>query len=439
MSKRNLFSIIIGLLPVSYIFGTFVLNINIFLIIICGIFLFFKGNRLEITQIDKLVFLFFLYILVTGFWNTIEINYLINSINKNYYILGKSVFFLRYLFLYITIRLLISKKLIDFKIVFYIFSITTLFVSIDIIFQFFAGYNMFGYVSPYTHKNTGLFFDEAIAGGYIQRFSLFVFFTFVAFSNVKNNTAKIYILSLLFLITITSIIFSGNRMPLILFMLSIFLILITYRTLKRYLIQILIFMFVISLITINSNSRLKQYYQTFYNQSEKIVSLYSYRITGLGSDLIYTNRPYYIHEFDAGISTFKLNKYIGGGVKSFRFNCPKRKIETINERTTCNMHPHNYYLEILTDLGIIGFIIFFIILIIVLTKAYKSLINYKNKYLFSPFFYLFLMEIFPFRSSGSFFTTNNAVLIFLSLSVIVSFYSDLEKDGGPTGNRTPIR
>ena len=93
-----------------------------------------------------------------------------------------------------------SKKLIDFKIVFYLFSITTLFVSIDIIFQFFAGYNIFGYVSPYTHKNTGLFFDEAIAGGYIQRFSLFVFFTFIAFINVKNNTAKIYILSSLFLI-----------------------------------------------------------------------------------------------------------------------------------------------------------------------------------------------------------------------------------------------
>ena len=167
-------------------------------------------------------------------------------------------------------------------------------------------------------------------------------------------------------------------MPLILFMLSIFLILITYRTLKRYLIQILIFMFVISLITINSNSRLKQYYQTFYNQSEKIVSLYSYRITGLGSDLIYTNRPYYIHEFDAGISTFKLNKYIGGGVKSFRFNCPKRKIETINERTTCNMHPHNYYLEILTETGLLGFLILvssFLLLI------YKSLIK---KYFLKP-------------------------------------------------------
>ena len=45
-----------------------------------------------------------------------------------------------------------------------------------------------------------------------------------------------------------------------------------------------------------------------------------------------------------------MNKYIGGGIKSFRHNCPKRKILIHNERTTCNMHPHNYYLEILTDI-----------------------------------------------------------------------------------------
>ena len=149
-------------------------------------------------------------------------------------------------------------------------------------------------------------------------------------------------------------------------------------------------------------------------------------------------KPNYIYEFDAGISTFKLNKFIGGGIKSFRFNCPKRKI-TNRERTTCNMHPHNYFLEILTDLGIVGFLIFIALIILVLFKAYKILINMNNKYIFSPFFYVFLMEVFPLRSSGSFFTTNNSVIIFLSLGVIVSIISIDRKSGGPTGNRTPIR
>ena len=166
--------------------------------------------------------------------------------------------------------------------------------------------------------------------------------------------------------------------------------------------------------------------------------MFSYRITGVGSDLLYEGRPNYIHEFDAGIGTFKLNKYIGGGIKSFRFNCPSRKIETINERTTCNMHPHNYYLEILTDLGIIGFLIFIALILSVLFKAYKVLLHSNNKYIFSPYLYIFMMEIFPIKSSGSFFTTNNSVIIFLSLGILASFFS-AKFSGGPTGNRTPIR
>ena len=48
------------------------------------------------------------------------------------------------------------------------------------------------------------------------------------------------------------------------------------------------------------------------------------------------------------------------------------------------------------------------------------------------------MEIFPIKSSGSFFTTNNSTIIFLSLGILVGFLS-CKIYGGPTGNRTPIR
>ena len=427
MSKEKILSILIGTLPISFIFGTFIVNINILSIIIGGLFIYLKGNRFKLNQIDSLIILFFAYILFTSFYNTFEINFLQPNDKKEYYILNKSLFFLRYLLLYLSIRILIENKLLNFKIIFYFFSSTVIFVILDVILQFFIGKDIFGFVSPYSHKYTGPFNDEAIAGGFIQRFSLFIFFSFILYSSIKITSFKIYILSLLFFITVISIIFSGNRMPLMLFMFSIFLILITNKTLKQYLFQILIFMFFISLITINSSSVIKNYYKTFYSQSEKIISLYSYRITGIGSDLPLSMRPSYIFEFDAGISTFKLNKFIGGGIKSFRFNCPKRKI-TSKDRTTCNMHPHNYFLEILTDLGLVGFLMFIAIIILVLFKAYKKLINSDNKYIFSPFFYIFLMEIFPFKSSGSFFTTNNSVIIFLTLATIVALSSESEKE-----------
>ena len=402
MLRQNLFSAIVGLLPISYILGTFIVNINILLIIISGSILYFKGKRFKISDVDKLVVLFFFYILITGLWNTVEINFLNQSLNENYYILGKSLLFLRYFFLYLSIRLLIENNFLNFKVIFSFFSLTVLYVCIDVIIQFFSGKNLFGYTSPFEYKNTGPFIDEAIAGGFIQRFSLYLFFALIAFTSIKKINLKIYTLSLLFILIITSIIFSGNRMPLILFIISIILIMLTNKTIKRFLLQIFILIFVVSFITINSNDKLNRYYKTFYYQTENIVSHYVYKITGIGSKTPFNRTPNYIYEFDSGISTFKLNKYLGGGVKSFRFNCPKRKI-TNRERTTCNMHPHNYYLEILTDLGLFGFLIFSIMIILVIFKSYRNLLDFKNKYIFSPFFLCFFDGGFSYKIFWEFF------------------------------------
>ena len=86
------------------------------------------------------------------------------------------------------------------------------------------------------------------------------------------------------------------------------------------------------------------------------------------------------------------------------------------------MHPHNYYLEILTETGLIGFFfcisIFFIILYISFVKKYflKSPLQTNN--LIIPFIFLFLVEIFPLKSTAVF-TTGNTTYIFLIMSVII--------------------
>ena len=119
-----------------------------------------------------------------------------------------------------------------------------------------------------------------------------------------------------------------------------------------------------------------------------------------------------------------MNKYIGGGIKSFRHNCPKRKILSHNERTTCNMHPHNYYLEILTDTGIIGFILTCLIFTIIIYKSLVKNYFYKSRKKINiisvPFIFIFISEIFPVRTSGSLFTTSTSTFIFLLIAVIIA-------------------
>ena len=137
------------------------------------------------------------------------------------------------------------------------------------------------------------------------------------------------------------------------------------------------------------------------------------------------NAPQYFKEFSTFYDTWLLNKYIGGGIKNFRYYCHKRDNIDRSSKFICNMHPHNYYLEILTDTGLIGFfmmsLIFLIVLYISFFKKYFTNSPLKYNHLITPFMFLFITEIFPIRSTGSFFTTGNTTYLFLIMAITVAF------------------
>ena len=147
----------------------------------------------------------------------------------------------------------------------------------------------------------------------------------------------------------------------------------------------------------------------------------------LSGDYNNYNNTSYLREFSSFYETWLMNKYIGGGIKNFRFYCHHRpKIEK-NAKFICNMHPHNYYLEILTETGIVGFglisIIFLILLYKTFYKKYFTNTSIKDNNLIIPFIFLFIVEIFPIKSTGSFFTTGNSTYLFLIMGILVGLLS----------------
>ena len=81
------------------------------------------------------------------------------------------------------------------------------------------------------------------------------------------------------------------------------------------------------------------------------------------------NSQWFAH-YRGGIEIFKKNKIIGSGFKTFRFECKNDKKKNIS----CPSHPHNIYIELLSDTGSIGLIIF---LILIFLLSLNSLgINY---------------------------------------------------------------
>ena len=252
----------------------------------------------------------------------------------------KSILFLKYLFLYIILRYLIEEKFVNLKFFFISCLLATVFVSIDIFYQLLNGKDIFGYeIIGSGRKLSGPFGDELIAGGFIQRFFLFSFFILpVFYPNLSKKYSK-FLIPILFLIFFIGIILSGNRMPLLLFLSSVILIIIFQKETRKYFFSFIAIFFVIFFIIYNVNEKVKD---NFLNFAYQIIYLGS---AALGSD-IYNSRAPYIKEFASFYDTWLINKYIGGGIKNFRYYCHARPNIDKNSKFVCNMHPHNYYLEI---------------------------------------------------------------------------------------------
>ena len=172
---KNYFSFLLALLPISFIAGNMIININVLLLIISTLALYGKELfKYQIKVLDKFILLFFLLIIFTAVYN--DIFFIINDLYPaGYRTILKSLLFLKYLFLYFTIKFLIGNKFINLKYFFISCTLCTLFVSFDIFYQFTFGKDIFGF-EPIGRRLSGPFGDELIAGGYLQRFSIFSFF-----------------------------------------------------------------------------------------------------------------------------------------------------------------------------------------------------------------------------------------------------------------------
>ena len=122
LNRENFLSVLVALIPVSFIAGNMVININLIFLIIASL-IFFRENLFSLKKffLDKIIISFFLLILITGVINDYYF-YKENLHWKGYFgTIIKSLFFLKYLFLYFVIRFLVEKNFLNLKL-FFIFS-----------------------------------------------------------------------------------------------------------------------------------------------------------------------------------------------------------------------------------------------------------------------------------------------------------------------------
>ena len=172
-------NILLALYPLAYILGNLAINLLSAIIIIFSLFIF-KGKILPSVNKNLTIVLicFFSYLIKITFFSYLFAEKEPENFLNNFW---KSILYLRYLFLFFIVSLMIEKGFLNLKYFFISAASLSFVLGVDLIVQYNLGVDLFGFEQPEHLKNrrhSGFFGDELIAGGYLYRFSFFAVFFF---------------------------------------------------------------------------------------------------------------------------------------------------------------------------------------------------------------------------------------------------------------------
>lgn len=407
------------LLPLALFTGPFLPDLFLSIISIFGIYcLFSKEFR------SRYFFNSYIILLIVFYFLVIICSLLSNNI---FFSFQSSLFFIRYpLFIFGAVCLLHeNSKLIKYFAMVVIFS--ALIILSDIIFELIFGFNTLGNVSPFKSigRFSSFFGEELILGKYTSLIFLYGFLVFTFYEKNKKISLKNQMLLIMYIgISFTLIYFSGERTALFyFFIIFIFILLSNIFIFKLKLILIILPILSLIVLTIISPS-----------SKERLIDSTITQIFEKDTDTININLFSKIHElhFETAIKMFKQNKYVGIGPKMFRLECDDDNYITRLDDDLradyngigngCSTHPHNYYLQLMAETGIFGFMMIIYIFLTSVIYLLKTLIQ-NNKYSFNIYlFYLIIfVNFYPMIPTVNFFNNWISVLIYLPFPFLIYF------------------
>jgi O-antigen ligase len=415
---KNLLKIIFYIYPIIMLRQSGYVTSYVSLLTILSLFYFYLNKiKIKFFFSDLLILFFFLFSLFSTLIYLDEFDSLI---------IFKSISDLRFFLLYLVIRNLFYYSIIKINPLLFISLICCLFLSFDIYIQHIFGSDLFGF-PPIDERYNGVFNDEAIAGSYIQKFSLLSILAIFLFKS-SNNLKKILLIIIGNILAIGTLL-SLDRMPFIVIIFGFFLLIFFIKRLRfilflNFFIILLIFTFFIEIYSpinkryfdLNKELNISKITNSILQKKNANNSVENYKITE--ESLLIGG---YGQIFESTLYVYKYNWLIGSGTKSFQKKC--YKLSETKKNLSCPPHPHNIYLEILINTGIVGFLIFLVFIINIIINLFRSnnTNNKVKKYISYFFLIIIICELIPLRSYGSIFQTVNGSLFWFILSIVSSY------------------
>ncbi len=281
-----------------------------------------------------------------------------------------------------------------------------LIVSFDILFEFFSGKNILGFESTYKGRIASFTRDELKIGGFYFGF-LFICLAF--FENKKK------LFGLFFIIFFIIALIIGERSNFLKIFIMYFIYLLFFINIS-YLKKLAIIFLIptLGILLINNSTVLEKRYKSskysslikIFNQTEK-------------NNLIeIIKKDIHLSHYYISIKILKENFVFGKGFKTYRIESFNEKYFDDNFKFTVgygSTHPHQLHFELLSEFGILGYLLIVTNLLFVLVR---SLYDKKEFLMKSGFLFIFATLV-PLLPSGSFFTSYVATIFFINYSFLM--------------------
>ena len=403
-TKMKIPTVLLSLLPISIIIGSSISLLNVLLFSLYFAFIYFSKNNIRIKDSKSVLFLLILYLyLIFNSLISVDIS---SGVYRNFGFIRFVLFFLM-----INYFFFINEKSFN---VLKIWSIIFFIVLIDIYIERFTGSNIFGLgkneingvSQPHGPRVTSFFRNEPIAGAFICGFCFLVLGYILSFLK-SQKIFKIFGF-IIILVCLTGIMVTGERSNGLkaLIGLLIFISIIDYVNWKKRLFVFLAilttFFFLISFSDYVKYRYVDQFYSKIKTQDDRENFL---------------NNSLYIKLYKSGFYVFKNNPWFGVGNKNYRVETCDIKKNLIHKDYLCSTHPHQVYVEMLSEHGIIGTIIIISIIFYLIFRIIRKIIDGRN-YIQTGCLIFLLINFVPILPSGAFFNNFNITLFMINFSLM---------------------